>query len=335
MPTNERSRSRSPYRSSGKHRHRDRHTRSRSPQRDGKDRHHHHKRRRTRSRSPRAVVLPYNAKQLSKHNFDKYKPLFQSYLDIQKQIDIEELDEREVRGRWKSFVSRWNRGELARSWYDPSMLKTAQETIHSPRASSPKRKSRSSPERKPYQPSEYLEDPQSDDDFGPAPPDNVATRRSGPTIPGMEDLALRNEEREEDRIRNRSNYVEDIRHQRKADRSAQKERLEELVPRADPGSRARQLEKKQDTTSTLKDFRDAKEGGDAEVRESDLMGDDGIEAYKRQKTEGERRKNEREIRKEEILRARAAEREERLSERRTKEAQTMDYLRQIAKDRFG
>lgn len=228
-----------------------------------------------------------------------------------------------------------NKGELARSWYDPSMLKTAQETIRSPPASSPKRRPRGSPKRSPYQANEYQTAPDSDDEFGPAPPTDFASRRSGPTIPSMEDLALRNEEREEDRARNRSNYIEDIRYQRKADRSVQKERLEELVPRADPGSRERQLEKKQDTTSTLRDFRDAKEGGDMEIRESDLMGDDGIEAYKRQKTEGERRKNEREIRKEEMLRARAAEREEKLSERRAKEAQTMDYLRQIAKDRFG
>ena len=33
--------------------------------------------------------------------------MFALYLDIQKQIDIEELDEREVKGRWKSFVGKW------------------------------------------------------------------------------------------------------------------------------------------------------------------------------------------------------------------------------------
>lgn len=38
---------------------------------------------------------------------EEYKPLFQSYLDIQKQINIEDLDERELKGRWKSFVGRW------------------------------------------------------------------------------------------------------------------------------------------------------------------------------------------------------------------------------------
>jgi hypothetical protein len=79
--------------------------RSRSPRRDD-DRHRHN---RHRSRSPKAkpVVLPYKAKPLSKRQYDDYKPLFQSYLDIQKNIQLDDLDEREAKGRWKSFLSRW------------------------------------------------------------------------------------------------------------------------------------------------------------------------------------------------------------------------------------
>lgn len=33
--------------------------------------------------------------------------MFALYLDIQKQIDIESLDDREIKGRWKSFVKKW------------------------------------------------------------------------------------------------------------------------------------------------------------------------------------------------------------------------------------
>ena len=80
--------------------------RSRSPRRDDDD-DHRHKRRRSRSPAPKPVVLPYKAKPLSKRQYDEYRPLFQSYLDIQKQIQLDDLDEREVKGRWKSFVSRW------------------------------------------------------------------------------------------------------------------------------------------------------------------------------------------------------------------------------------
>jgi hypothetical protein len=177
---------------------------------------------------------------------------------------------------------------------------------------------------------------QSDDDFGPAPPTAVERRKGhGATVPRLDDLTYRNEMRDEDRSRDRADYVDDIRYERKTDRKAQKERLDELVPRADPGSRERQLEKKREVTSTLQSFRDAKESGDVEVAEADLMGDDGIDMYKRKKKEEERKKSDREIRREEIERARAAERDERLAERRVKEDKTMDFLKQIAKERFG
>jgi hypothetical protein len=133
----------------------------------------------------------------------------------------------------------------------------------------------------------------------------------------------------------RNNQISDLRYQRKLDRNAQKERLDELAPRADPGSRERALEKKREVTGTLNAFREAKSPGAEEVPEDDLMGDDGIDGYKKRKKEGERKKNEREIRKEEIMRARAEEREERVAEMRAKEDKTMEMLRAIAKERFG
>jgi len=33
--------------------------------------------------------------------------MFALYLDIQKSLEIEEITEDEVRGRWKSFVNKW------------------------------------------------------------------------------------------------------------------------------------------------------------------------------------------------------------------------------------
>ena len=227
-----------------------------------------------------------------------------------------------------------NRGDLARSWYDPAMLKTAQETVQSLQKEDPDRGRRVSPVYSSRKDTELESD---DDDFGPAPPPGGVSRHSGhgPTRPKLDDIAYRNELRQEDRDREQSNYVDDIRFERKTDRRAQKDRLDELVPRADPGSRERQLEKKRETTTTLKDFRDAKEGGDVEMAEADLMGDDGIDGYKKKKKVEERQKNERELRRDEIMQAKAAEREEKVAERRAKEAQTMDYLRSIAKARYG
>lgn len=213
------------------------------------------------------------------------------------------------------------------------MLKTAQETMQAYRAASPRAPlKRASPT---YEARPHAED-ESGDDFGPAPPTHVARRSGhGPTIPKLDDLTYRNEMRDEDRSRDRANYTDDIRYDRKTDRKAQKERLEELAPRADPGSRERQMEKKRETTSTSQSFRDAKESGDVDVAEADLMGDDGIDQFKKQKRDNERQKNEREIRREEMARARDAERNEKLAGRREKEEKTMDFLRQIAQERYG
>ena len=236
------------------------------------------------------------------------------------------------------LTSSRNRGELSRSWYDPSMLKSAQETARSLQEASPQRTRRASPvyDSRENQ-NENVDHQSDDDDFGPAPPPGGVPRHAGhgPTVPRFDDLALRNELRDEDRARDQANYVDDIRYERKLDRKTQKDRLDELVPRADPGSRERQLEKKRETTSTLKEFRDAKESGDVEVGEAELMGDDGVEGFKKRRAEAERQKSEREIRREEITRAKAAEREERLAGHRAKEAQTMDFLKSLARERFG
>ena len=80
--------------------------RSRSPthSRRDRDRDHHSRRR---SRSPAPVQLPLNARALVKHDLKQFKRLFALYLDIQKQIDIDELDETEIKGRWKSFMGKW------------------------------------------------------------------------------------------------------------------------------------------------------------------------------------------------------------------------------------
>ncbi|KAF2198348.1 hypothetical protein GQ43DRAFT_338712, partial [Delitschia confertaspora ATCC 74209] len=325
------SRSRSP-RGHARSKHKQR--RSRSPRRGE---HSRHKRRRSRSRSRSRswpVNLPFGAQSLPKDDFAEYEPLFSTYLRMQKNLHIEDLDDREIRGRWKSFVGKWNRGDLEEGWYDPKTQETAKAVLR------PGRSSRLSQDR-PSEPGNYVPPPRNEptaagnaesdsDDFTPALPRDISMRR-GPAIPGLDDLKLRNELREEDRAL----QIDDIRYERKKERNTEKERLEELVPRGDPGSRERQLEKKQEVTSKLQDFRDAKEAGEVEVPEADLMGDDGIEGYKKQKQAYERKKTEREIQKEERIRAKEAEREARLAGHKAKEASTMEYFKQLAKARFG
>ncbi|TPR09960.1 Fork head domain family protein [Aspergillus niger] len=55
--------------------------------------------------------------------------MFDMYLDIQKGIIMDDLAEDEVKGRWKSFMRKWNRGELAEGWYDPATLEKARTNL--------------------------------------------------------------------------------------------------------------------------------------------------------------------------------------------------------------
>ncbi|KAI0200918.1 hypothetical protein F4808DRAFT_144816 [Astrocystis sublimbata] len=371
------------------------------------ERHHHHRRRpderrsrhdeggrprsparhrhRHRHREPPAPELPCQARPLSRSaDFDAFRPLFARYLDVQKQIDMATLDDREIRGRWKSFVSKWNNSELAEGWYRPETFEDAQfdsqeadtgprdERRQEPinrRSTSYERRRDSSPE--PMQTTHTSrdeaqhglrhrtenaelqlrttgEDDEDEDDYGPTLPGNdpanvtsssqapLSQTKHGPGIPTLSDITLRRELETADRDEEHAL----LRRERKADRTLQKEREAELAPRADPGSQARRLEKRREVREANASFATAKSSNDlTEMPDAELMGGDsgggGIEEYKRHKQEAERKRSEREIRREEVLRAKREEREERIREYREREAHTVDMLREIAKARFG
>ncbi|KAL8680932.1 MAG: hypothetical protein Q9186_002892 [Xanthomendoza sp. 1 TL-2023] len=317
--------------------------RSRSPS-TGISRH-HHRRRSTpphknapdeRAEPTVPIALPFQARLLRKVDFEEYKPIFGLYLDIQKQLFLDDIDEKEVRGRWKRFVGRWNRGELAEGWYDPDTLLRAQSSaakhdqpLHS-RPSDPKASSHGN------------RSDDEDDGYGPAPPSNSDTlkatarsgQRAGPSIPNFQDLELQRELEAESALLDRGA----LRHARKADRQLQKEQLEDLAPRAAAGTKDRQLERKADVRLANNAFAASKtDASFAEVPETDLMGDEegGLAGYKQRKGEEDRKKNDREMRREEILRARRAERAERVQAYKVKEERTMEGLVALAKARFG
>ncbi|KAI1003205.1 hypothetical protein K3495_g4999 [Podosphaera aphanis] len=308
---------------------------------------HHKHRNNYRSRSPRAhhkskrlaaptpLDLPFGSRKLTKRDYDDFKYMFSLYLEIQKSKVLEDLDEIEVRGRWKSFIGKWNRGELSEGWYDPATLQKANDSSSAIFSKSQatchvgtRQGLKSSAEHTNENTSE------SDDSIGPTLPEQETRssgRRFGPRIPKLQDLQLKRETDAADEINRR----DDIKHARQMERKDQKAMLDELVPRAPPGTRERQLEKKKDINEKMKSFRE-KSPGAAEIPESQLMGDgDGIDSFKKTKQEYERKKNERELRKEETLRARIAEREERLQEYRIKEEATMEMLKALAKQRYG
>ena len=129
---------------------------------------------------------------------------------------------------------------------------------------------------------------------------------------------------------------ENLRNERHRHRAEQQARLDELQPRAEAGTKERQLEKRRELAASNRQFAQAKEGGDmAEVAEADLMGGDAGADFKRRKMEMERKKNDREVRRDEIMRARRLEREEKARAFKEREEKTMDGLIELARSRFG
>ncbi|KAJ6787539.1 hypothetical protein PWT90_02794 [Aphanocladium album] len=369
MPTAHGDDSRATHRRGDSRRHRDRRSRSpdrrqhpRSEERDHRDSeerdfksdkerssrryrspHGHHDRRRRERDSPMTapVELPFGARQLGKGDLRKFEPLLAHYLDLQKQKYIEDMDDREVKGRWKSFVGKWNRGELAEGWYDPDMF--ARIVASHPEAESERagyremerQESRHASEERQLQHHEksMASGEEDDSDYGPAlPSSSRGGRRMGAGVPSRDDLAVRDEMRSEDRDVAR----EELRAERRADRKLQKERLDELVPRAEAGTRERKLEKKQEVNAKMKQFREGSPGSMAAANDNELMGGgDSLGELKQRKVEEQRRKTEREIRREELQRAKQEEIEEKRRKWQEREQGTMSMLQELARQRFG
>ena len=118
--------------------------------------------------------------------------------------------------------------------------------------------------------------------------------------------------------------------EQKHQRRLEKERLNELIPRADPGTKERRLEKKAEISAAHRAFRD--KSPEVTISDSTLMGGDDIKAeLLRQK----RIEAEREARRDEIWRAREAEKTERRRELAKREDGTMEMLKKLAQERFG
>lgn len=88
------------------------------------------------------------------------------------------------------------------------------------------------------------------------------------------------------------------------------------------------MEKKKELNDKMRSFRE--KSPDMEVPEADMMGGGGSESFKQLKAAKERKKNERELRKEALLRQRMEEREGRLRMHREKEERTIAMLKALA-----
>ncbi|KAL3469524.1 peroxisomal membrane anchor protein conserved region-domain-containing protein [Aspergillus californicus] len=356
-PSRARSRSRSPARSprhSRHHRHRDdsdrhhRHKHSHSHRRD-----HHGDRSSKNAATTTAtepIVLPFNTRELTKRDLELFEPMFAMYLDIQKNLILEDIGEEEVKGRWKSFIRKWNRGELARGWYDPATLEKAKQNHVSGRRESPDYGRRPEVQgqaeverQRDVVPSAIAaEDEDEDDEYGPMPShgwSNKGCYAAGPTIPNMQDLELRKETAAEDALAERTSARKFYRAEIRSHKSNVRYMEDEVAPRAEPGTHERRMEKRREASDSNRAFASARRGGsptDA-APEDELMGsaENDLDVIKSSRDREQRKKNEREIRREEILRARTAEREERVRQYKEKEDETIGWLKTLAKERFG
>lgn len=141
----------------------------------------------------------------------------------------------------------------------------------------------------------------------------------------------------EDAIASRGESRDQYRAELRSHKAATRHLEDEIAPRAEAGTRERMLEKRQEAAASNRAFADSRRGESPDgARDEDLMGGENeFSALKKEKEKDQRKKNEREIRREEILRARTAEREERVQQYRQKEQETMGFLQAIAKQRFG
>ena len=200
------------------------------------------------------------------------------------------------------------------------------------------------PQAQPRKP--HAED-ESEDDFGPAPPVSHAQTSGaraaskhptgpGPSIPTSSDLLAHHEQSAEEAAAARHTQHLTLTHARKADRTLQSAHLEEIVPSAAPGTRDRLIEKKREANFSNSIFAASKtEGGDVDLPDSAVMGSDSVGELKQMKADRERKRSERELRREEMMRARRAEREEKQRWLKEREERTMVGLKELAKARFG
>lgn len=207
--------------------------------------------------------------------------------------------------------------------------------------------SSSATEERPHEANDVEEE--EEDDFGPSLPPTSTTHpranlsyhdvKSGPSAATLDDLRYRHDQDHAYHLQARETARAELQTTRRRERRLAKERDEELVPRAEPGTRDRQLEKKRDRATSNREFAAAREpaaaAGEAELGDDEVMGGGTAGELARMKQIEARKKGERELRREEILRARRVKREERLKGLKEKEDKTMTMLRELARERFG
>ncbi|KAI5280735.1 hypothetical protein KEM54_003532 [Ascosphaera aggregata] len=196
-----------------------------------------------------------------------------------------------------------------------------------------------------FPPSVEADNDDDEDVYGPTLPSAEGTaiapaRHAGPSNPTLQDIRMKHEEERYEREAAYEARQRTLAAERKAHKLEAKQLQEDIVPRAEPGTRERRLEKKREAAALNRAFAESRRGGSpgAEIGDEVLMGGGArsdLVWLKKERERMERKKNERELRREEILKARMAERAERLKNYRQREEQTISMFRTLAQQRFG
>lgn len=217
-----------------------------------------------------------------------------------------------------------NRGELDREWYHPRIMDELKENLNYPSSATNRER----------------HDIRSMDSVHRSLEAGPSHSKHGPSMPNFQDLDI---ERETDLLIQEAASAERQRSlaaERASHNINMQSTVGEVAPRAEPGTRERKLEKKRDIAASNRAFAEARHGGSpgAEADEETLMGGDSGNDYQRlvqQREKQETKKSEKELRRQRILLARTAEREERLEAYRKKEDKTMSVLKALARERYG
>ncbi|EIW71645.1 hypothetical protein TREMEDRAFT_67879 [Tremella mesenterica DSM 1558] len=252
---------------------------------------------------------------------------FRYWLKHSKGRYLDELSSDTARNYFGKFVRRWNSGSLEKRFYKVSTFPPGATTNYRWSFANPSSSSHRSPSPRQISHPQIKNDVStlvkvkieiskniSDTELEPGP----RLSRLGPSLPSAADRQLALEQEQESRKR-----------EKKVGRDKLYERVIEVVPKN--GGREGKMEERRATNAANKEMRE--KDVVPEIDEGVLLGEnDSFAAALRARNIAESRRMDK---KAIALAERRAADEERLSERRSKEAATMNMFKAIARERFG
>ncbi|ORY34900.1 hypothetical protein BCR39DRAFT_515474 [Naematelia encephala] len=251
--------------------------------------------------------------EITEDDYFKKSAEFKVWLKESRDKYLDEVSSESAHKYFRKFVRRWNDGALPKHIYLSSSIDPSSNTAYKWGFAS------SAGSQRHRSPSEDSQEP-----IGPtlSPPRHASSSRKrplGPSLPSASDRQLAIEA-----------DVDARKAARKAELKDRYQKADEAVPR-ERGKEGK-MDEKRATNASNKEMREKDVVG-LEVDEGTLMGEtDGFAAALRARDSAESRRADRRAA---FMAERRVVEEERLSERKAKEAATMDMFKALAKQRFG